>query len=144
MAKKKSPTDKVVRLCTALIALAEESGLQINITVPPLKTTGANALSPPGPEPTEKEIKKRKKGDLSWLHSRLTQQSSELMRLGGHYVAVYDEKIISIGDNSKLVRLSAAESVNVTPQEILVVPIEVRGPDAADDWQQVQYELGLS
>lgn len=145
MVKKKPSAAKTIKLCTALITLAEESGLQINITIPPHGGTISAAKQPAVlKEPTEEAIKDRKKKDLTWLHSHLTQQSGELMRLGGHYVAVYKRKIISLGDNSKLVRLSAAESVHVTPQEILVVPIEVRSSDAEDDWQQVQFELGLS
>lgn len=142
MTKKKTSTEKMVKLCTALIALAEESGLQINITIPPLGRTTSTTEQPAVlEEPTEDEIKKRKKKDLAWLHSHLTQQSGEFMRLSGHYVAVYNKKVVSIGDNNKLVRLSAAESVNVTPQEILVVPIEVRSSDADDDWLQVQHDL---
>ncbi|MFH1353689.1 MAG: hypothetical protein ABIH36_00170 [bacterium] len=143
MAKKKSSTEKVVKLCAALIALAEESGLRINITVSPQKTSAASI---PALEiiPPDEQIKERKKDDLSWLHSHLTQQSEEFIRLSGHYVAVYRRKIISIGDNNRLVRLSAAEAANVTPQEILVVPIGVRGSDAEEDWGQVQFDLDLA
>jgi len=145
MAKDKSSTTKAIKLCTALITLAEEYGLQINITIPPHGRTVSTAKQPAVPKkPTEDAIKKRKREDLAWLQSHLTQHSGELMRLSGHYVAVYQRRIVSVGGNEKLVCLSAAESTHVTPQEILVIPIEVRSSDAEEDWRQVQYELGLS
>ncbi len=145
MAKKTSPTDKVVRLCTALISLAEEYGLQINITIPPHGRVSSAARKPVARKrPTEEAIRRRKKKDLAWLQSHLTQHSDELMRLSGQYVAVHQERVVSIGGHEGLARLSAAESAHVTPQEILVVPIAVRSPDAEGDWEQIQFELGLS
>ncbi len=142
MTEKTDRPENVVRLVSALRDLAEEAGLQLTVI-----TVSPSEKSAPPPnlqsELAEEQLRERKTQDLAWLHSHLTQQYGELQRLSGHYVAVRDKRILSVGDNSELVRLSAAKSIQVAPQEILVVPIAVRSSDAEYEWEETQHDLDL-
>jgi hypothetical protein len=139
--------EQMLMLANRLLELGNCNGVQITITVPPqaLKTLLAAKPNPAPdiPEEDDCSMVNAKRENFSWLQTFLTQYPDQLVRLGGHYVAVYDKRIISIGCSKESVRSGAAASLKVPPLSILVLPIQVTGPDADDEWQQVKMELGI-
>ncbi len=131
--------EQALLIAQALLTLAEGQGLQITITLPEKPDTD------PHP-PVEEAIptNKRQREDLAWLETYLTQHPDEFFRLKGKYVAVYRRRIVSIGEDKKLVILGASENLKVTAEDILILPVCVEGPDADDEWAEAKAKLGIT
>lgn len=140
--------EQMLLLANRLLELSNRNGVQITITIPPqgLKPLcDAKTKSAPDiPAEDDCSIVNAKRGNFTWLQTFLTQYPDQLARLGGHYVAVYNKRIISIGCSKESVRSGAADSLKVPPLSILVLPIKVSGPDSDEEWHQVQMELGIN
>lgn len=133
--------EQAVLLATNLIEIAQCGGLEITITIPP-----KNHETPLAADTTDQDqhsYKGQKRSDFAWLQARVTQRPDELVRLRNHYVAVYDKRIVSIGDSKELVLVGAAASLNVLPDAILVVPVQVFGSESEEEWLNLQRELGI-
>lgn len=144
MAKQKviASNEQAVLLATRLIQTAQFNGLEITITIPPQNNTAQDA-SPVCYE-GDRSLIEHKREDLAWLQAHVTQFPDELARLCNHYVAVFNKRIVSIGDSKELVMIGAAASLNVLPDEILIVPVQVIGTESEDDWLHVKRDLGIS
>lgn len=135
--------EQAVILATHLIEIAQQSGLEITITIPP-----QNKKSGIPPEDVsyqgDRSLMEHKRADFAWLQTHVTQFPEELARLRNHYVAVFNKRIVSIGDSKELVLIGAAASLHVMPDEILVIPVQVVGTESEDDWLQVKRDLGIA
>jgi hypothetical protein len=131
--------EKALQVAQALLTLAEINGLRINITIPEKPNT-----DPHPPVEEANFVDERQREDFAWLQAELTQRSDTFARLRGNYVAVYRKRIISIGEDKYLVLQGAASDLGVEPDEILVLPVCVEGPDANDDWQMTKAQLGIA
>lgn len=83
------------------------------------------------------EVKRRRRADLAWLMTQYHLKEG----LAGNYVAVDDKGIVAVGPDEASVRNGAAKSLGVSPEDVLVVPIQVPGSD--DAWEAVQADLQL-
>jgi hypothetical protein len=140
--------EQMLSLANRLLELGNRTGVQITITIPPqaLKPLcdAKTKAAPDIPEEDDCSIVNAKRENFTWLQTFLTKYPDQLARLGGHYVAVYNKRIVSIGCSKEFVRCGAADSLKVPPLSILVLPIKVTGPDSDDEWQQVKMELGIN
>ncbi|KKT92579.1 MAG: hypothetical protein A3E37_00930 [Candidatus Andersenbacteria bacterium RIFCSPHIGHO2_12_FULL_46_9] len=140
--------EQMLILANRLLELGNRTGVQITITIPPQALKPPRDAKPkPAPDVPEEDgysIVNDKRENFVWLQTFLTQYPDQLARLGGHYVAVYNKRIISIGCSKETVRGGAADSLKVSPHSILVLPVQVTGPDSDDEWQQVQIDLGIN
>ena len=134
--------EQAVLLATQLIQTAQSNGLEITITIPPQnkESEHSSGVSYEG----DRSLIEHKREDLAWLQAHVTQFPDELARLRNHYVAVFNKRIVSIGDSQELVLLGAAASLRVMVDEILIVPVQVIGTESEDDWLQVKRDLGIA
>ena len=132
--------EQAVLLATSLMDIAQQTGLEITITIPPQTEPSAEVET----ERHDRTILENKRIDLAWLEARLTQYPNEMARLRNHYVAVFNKQVVSIGHNEELVLLGAAASLDVMPDEILVVPVQVDGTDSDEHWLNVKRRLEIA
>ena len=134
--------EHAVILAANLIQIAECSGLEIIITIPPKNKETPRTAKGCANQKARSWLNHKRK-DFAWLQTHITQHPNGLARLSNQYVAVYDQRIVSIGCSKELVSIVAAASLHVSPDHLLVVPVPVIGTESEDEWLQVKQELGI-
>lgn len=78
------------------------------------------------------EINEQHRQNLAWLVGQrvLIEQNQ------GNYIGVYDQTIVATAPSEHLVRTSAARKKSVSPDEILVVPLNIAGSEEL--WSELQ------
>ncbi|TSC63995.1 MAG: hypothetical protein G01um1014106_300 [Parcubacteria group bacterium Gr01-1014_106] len=91
---------------------------------------------PPAASMDAAALLRQQKEDLAWL----TAQTRLLENLQGTYVALYHRAIVCTGPSDELVRMGAAERLEIRPEDVLVVPISVPGDDS---WDGLKARFGI-
>jgi len=131
--------EQALQVAQALLTLAEINGLQITIAIPEKPNT-----DPHPPVQGANFVDEHQRADLAWLQAELTQHPGKIFQLRGKYVAVHKKRIVVIGEDKGLVLLGASATLGIEPDDILILPVCVEGPDSDDEWLEVRARLGLS
>ncbi len=127
-----------LQLVDALNTLGNAVGVDIQVTA--RVRDGEMAVSPFLENDLE-AIRQHMRDDFAWFQAFLNEYPDQGARLRGNYVAIVDERIISVGTDQDLTRLGAAKKLGVESSHVLVVPVQV--PESEEYWENVKAELGI-
>ncbi len=136
--------DKLLTMFGAIAEAAHKQGYGVQLTrLPgkPAKLSIQDKNASGFKRTMQRDIIAQKSRDLAWLGHQLA--SNGWSKLIGNYVALHNTAIISFGPIEKLVRKAAAHQLGIKEQDVLVVPVQVNGPDSEDSWLEIRSKLGL-
>jgi hypothetical protein len=134
------PPNGNLSVIQGLMAVAEGLGYQITIAA----KSSQDAVKESSTQADETAIQQAKLSDLAWLQKQLMQDPDIANRLAGNYAAVFQQRVVALGDNRAFVVAVATQALGFSSERFIVVPIAVRDPEAADVWQNLQNELGIA
>lgn len=114
------------KLLEGLRLVGESVAYAVTVSDPP----------PPAASMDSAALLQQQKEDLAWL----TTQTKLVEGLRGTYVSVYHRVIVNSGPSEEIVRMGAAEKLDIRPEDVLVVPISVPGDDS---WDGLKAKFGI-